>query len=86
MANGICDDILSTALCVGWNKPMLIAPAMNNNMWANPAVAFNVNSLKEMGIQFIGPETGRLACGTEGPGRMSEPADILDAIEKILSR
>lgn len=86
MANGICDDILSTALCVGWNKPVLIAPAMNNNMWANPAVAFNVNSLKEMGIQFIGPETGRLACGTEGPGRMSEPADILDAIEKILSR
>jgi phosphopantothenoylcysteine decarboxylase/phosphopantothenate--cysteine ligase len=64
---------------------VLLAPAMNNNMWANPAVQQNVKTLEERGFQFIGPVEGRLACGTEGIGRMSEPQDILDAIEKISS-
>jgi len=58
---------------------------MNNNMWANPAVQHNVKTIKEMGFQLIGPVEGRLACGAEGIGRMSEPQDILDAIEKIAS-
>lgn len=82
-ANGICDDLLSTTLCVCWNKPVLIAPAMNSNMWTNPAVQKNVETIKQAGFRIIGPETGRLACGTEGIGRMAEPDDILKEIEDI---
>ncbi len=83
IANGICDDLLSTMLCVCWAKPTLLAPAMNNNMWTNPAVQRNVETAKQMGFELIGPEEGLLACGTEGMGRMSEPKDILEAIEKM---
>jgi phosphopantothenoylcysteine decarboxylase/phosphopantothenate--cysteine ligase len=83
IANGICDDLLSTTLCACWAKPKLLAPAMNNNMWANPAVQRNVATLKEMGFEIIGPVKGRLACGTEAIGRMAEPQDIFVAIEKI---
>ncbi|HEW79391.1 MAG TPA: hypothetical protein ENH34_05445 [Phycisphaerales bacterium] len=85
VANGICDDLLSTTLCVCWQKPTLLAPAMNNNMWLSPAVQRNVKAVKEMGFQLIGPDKGRLACGTEGIGRMSEPQDILERIEEIAS-
>jgi phosphopantothenoylcysteine decarboxylase/phosphopantothenate--cysteine ligase len=83
-ANGICDDLLSTILCVCWNKKVLVAPAMNSNMWLNPAVQGNIAKVKEMGFELIGPVEGRLACGTVGPGRMAEPADIIKAIEKLL--
>ncbi len=90
IANGICDDLLSTVLCTCWPRiesgAALLAPAMNNNMWANPAVQANVKRIKEMGFQLIGPVEGRLACGSEGLGRMSEPRDILEAIEKIASK
>jgi phosphopantothenoylcysteine decarboxylase/phosphopantothenate--cysteine ligase len=85
-ANGICDDLLSTTLCACWQKPVLIAPAMNSNMWNNPAVQQNVEKIKQMGVKLIGPECGRLACGTEGIGRMAEPEDILEQIEKIASQ
>ncbi len=90
IANGICDDLLSTLLCAA--SPMiesgavLLAPAMNNKMWANQAVQRNIKTVKKMGFQLTGPEKGRLACGTEGIGRMSEPQDILKAIEKIASK
>ncbi|MBN1509435.1 MAG: phosphopantothenoylcysteine decarboxylase [Sedimentisphaerales bacterium] len=83
MANGICDDLLSTALCTCWARPMLFAPAMNTRMWENPAVQRNVASLREMGVRMVGPAIGRLACGDEGIGRMAEPKDILTAIETI---
>lgn len=90
IANGICDDLLSTTLCVCWplikSGAVLLAPAMNDNMWNNPAVQQNVKTVKQMGFQLIGPVKGRLACGTEGIGRMSEPQDILKAIEKIASK
>ncbi len=86
VANGICDDLLSTTLCACWNKPVLIAPAMNSNMWANPIVQRNIEILRDMKFEMAGPETGRLACGTEGVGRMTEPADIFGAIEAIASR
>ena len=86
IANGICDDLLSTTLCACWAKPTLLAPAMNNNMWTNAAVQRNIKTVKGMGFKLIGPEKGRLACGTEGIGRMSEPQDILEAIEKIVSK
>ncbi len=83
IANGICDDLLSTTLCVCWSKPTLLAAAMNDNMWQNPAVQRNVARVKEMGFQLIGPEKGRLASGKKAIGRMSEPADILEVIRKI---
>jgi phosphopantothenoylcysteine decarboxylase/phosphopantothenate--cysteine ligase len=82
-ANAICDDLLSTVLCTCWNKPTLVAPAMNTNMWQNPAVQANIEKLKHIGFQLVGPETGRLACGTEGPGRMTEPHQILEAIVSL---
>ena len=85
IANGICDDLLSTVLCACWGKRSVLVPAMNSNMWDNPAVQRNVKTVKEMGFELIGPEEGRLACGAEGVGRMSEPQDILEAIEKIAS-
>ena len=86
MANGICDDLLSTTLCVCWNKPVLVVPAMNSNMWENPAVQRNVKAVKEMGFELAGPEEGRLASGAEGVGRMSEPEDILEMIGQIASK
>lgn len=84
-ANGICDDLLSTTLCVCWQKPVIFAPAMNNRMWENPMVQENVKKIKQLGFEITGPETGRLACGTEASGRMTEPADILEAIAKLAS-
>ena len=90
IANGICDDLLSTVLCACWpltqSAKTLLAPAMNNNMWANPAVQSNVETIKKRGFQLIGPVEGRLACGTHGLGRMAEPQDILNTIEEIVSK
>jgi len=90
IANGICDDLLSTVLCASWplikSGATLLAPAMNNNMWTNAAVQRNVKTVKEMGFELIGPVKGRLACGTEAIGRMAEPDDILKAIVKIASK
>ena len=83
ITHGICDDLLSTTLCACWGKPTLLAPAMNDRMWANPAVAGNVETLKQRGMNLVGPAAGRLACGTEGVGRMAEPAEILEAIEAL---
>jgi phosphopantothenoylcysteine decarboxylase/phosphopantothenate--cysteine ligase len=89
IANGICDDLISTILCACWpltqSGKTWLAPAMNNNMWANPAVQSNIETIKQRGFQLIGPVEGRLACGTHGLGRMSEPQDIMDAIEEIAS-
>jgi len=90
IANGICDDLLSTVLCACWPRiesgAALLAPAMNDKMWANPVVQNNVKTVRELGFELIGPVEGRLACGAEGPGRMSEPQDITEAIERIASR
>ena len=86
IAVGICDDLLSTTLCACWDKPVLIAPAMNSNMWNNPAVQRNVEAAKKMKFELIGPVAGRLACGSEGMGRMAEPADIVKALEEIANR
>lgn len=82
-ALGLCDDLLSTTLCAAWEKPILMAPAMNSRMWSNPATQQNVQVLRNRHVQFVGPASGRLACGTEGPGRMAEPADILSALAEI---
>ncbi|MGA2915594.1 MAG: flavoprotein [Sedimentisphaerales bacterium] len=82
-ANGVCDDLLSTTLCACWQKKVLLAPAMNEKMWTNPVIQQNIKKLKEMGFEIIGPEKGRLACGTQGVGRMTEAADIIDRLEKM---
>jgi phosphopantothenoylcysteine decarboxylase/phosphopantothenate--cysteine ligase len=79
IANGIADDLLSTT-AITVDCPLLMAPAMNSRMWANPAVQANCRTLTERGVELIGPETGRLACGTAGPGRMSEPEEIVSAV------
>ncbi len=85
-ATGICDDLLSTTLCACWQKKVLLVPAMNDKMWTNPVIQQNVKKLKETGFEVIGPETGRLACGAEGIGRMSEVADIIDRLEKMTKK
>ena len=84
MACGICDNILSTVLAAGWQRPVLFAPAMNSRMWENPAVQKNITTLKnDFGVHTIGPCEGYLACGTGGTGRMAEPEQIFNEICKI---
>ena len=85
MANGIADDMLSTTV-LATKAPVLVAPAMNTGMWTAKATQQNVSVLKSRGVQMIGPESGKLACGDEGAGRMSEPADIVAKIAEILGR
>ncbi len=82
-AAGIADDALTTAL-VASDCPVLVAPAMNPRMWANPIVQRNVKTLLDFDFQFIGPVEGRLAEGVVGVGRMSEPEDIAAEIDRRL--
>ncbi len=86
IANGICDDLLSTTMCACWRKPVIIAPAMNNRMWEHPAVQKNISIIKDMGFELVGPVKGRLACGDEAVGRMAEPANIISVVEKAAAR
>ncbi len=79
MAGGHADDLASTLL-LATDKPVLIAPAMNIRMWAHPATRRNLAMLQADGVQVIGPNSGDMACGEYGPGRMSEPAEIVAAI------
>lgn len=81
MANGLADDLASTAL-MATDKPVLVAPAMNVRMWLHPATRRNVDGLVSDGIGFVGPNNGDMACGEFGPGRMAEPEDIIEAIER----
>jgi len=85
LAAGIADDLLSTVL-LALRVPVILAPAMNEAMWNHPAVQANVETLRRRGVRFVGPEEGRLACGTEGLGRMAEPETILAEIVAILGR
>ena len=79
MANGLADDLASTLL-LATDTPVLIAPAMNVRMWDHPATQRNFAQLTADGIHIIGPNPGDMACGEYGPGRMSEPLEIIDAI------
>jgi phosphopantothenoylcysteine decarboxylase/phosphopantothenate--cysteine ligase len=80
-AAGIADDVVTTTfVTVLATVPVVIAPAMNERMWANPIVQRNIATLRQHGCRFVGPGTGWLACGTRGPGRMAEPPEIVDAI------
>lgn len=84
LAHGIADDMLTTTLLAA-KAPLLIAPAMNTVMYQHPATQENLNKLLSRGVMAIGPEGGMLACGDEGPGRMSEPADIAERCLELLS-
>ena len=84
LASGLCDDMLTTALLANRTKPVLVAPAMNSDMWAHPAVAANRRTLEGWGYRFLEPGVGRLAEGIVGAGRLPEPAEILAAIEEML--
>jgi len=83
MAHGLADDLVTTLL-LATRAPILAAPAMNVNMWSHPATQENVARLAARGVRFVGPESGPLACGWEGQGRMSEPAMIAAAVELAL--
>ena len=84
MAHGIADDMLSTTV-LATKAPVLVAPAMNTGMWTAEATRANIAILKDRGVLFSGPDSGILACGDEGAGRMSEPEAIISRIEEILS-
>ena len=85
IANGIADDMLTTTVMATKAK-VLIAPAMNTNMYANPIVQKNISTLKELGYNFVEPESGRLACGDTGKGKLASPETIVDEVVKLLSR
>jgi len=80
MACGIADNLATTTLLAA-NKPIIIAPTMNSQMWANPATQHNLNTLKERGISVINPADGDLACGEIGTGRLAEVDDIVAEVE-----
>ena len=84
MAGGMADDLASTVL-LATDKPVLVAPAMNVRMWLHPATRANMATLRGRGVHVVGPNEGAMACNEYGQGRMSEPAEILAAIEAILA-
>lgn len=83
MAGGLANDLASTLL-MATDKRVLVAPAMNVRMWEHPACQRNVAMLKDDGVLFVGPNEGSMACGEFGPGRMSEPLEIVAAVETAL--
>ncbi len=83
VASGIADDLVST-LIVSGSSPVIMAPAMNERMWANPIVQSNVARLTEHGYRFLGPGEGWLACRSVGPGRMVEAQEITEAVSALL--
>ncbi len=83
LANGIADDFL-TSTYLAATAPVLIAPAMNTSMWHHPATQRNLQQLRADGVQIIDPDEGEMACGTIGPGRLSEPERIVAAALEIL--
>ena len=85
IANGICDNLLLSTACA-FKKPFLLAPAMNTGMWENEFVQENILKLQARGYHILNPESGFLACGTNGTGRMVEIEDIYEKTVEILSQ
>ncbi len=85
LANGLAEDMLS-ASAMACTAPILLAPGMNTGMWNHPATQANLNKLRDYGYYFIEPVSGRLACRTEGVGRMADVPTIFAAIQEMLSR
>nr|WP_253074364.1 bifunctional phosphopantothenoylcysteine decarboxylase/phosphopantothenate--cysteine ligase CoaBC [Paraburkholderia tropica] len=84
LAHGFADDLLST-LCVARDCPLLVVPAMNRQMWQNPATQRNVAQIRADGIETLGPDSGPQACGEVGDGRMLEPEAVYEAIVAFFS-
>lgn len=82
-ANGLADDLLS-CLLLATRAKLLFAPAMNVHMWQHPGVQRNVTMLKRLGVKFIGPDVGRLACGYEAIGHLAEHDEILRAVAQLV--
>src|SRR4029079_11361294 len=82
-ANGVADDFL-TSTYLACTAPVLVAPAMNTTMWNHPATQRNIAQLRKDGVYIVEPDAGEMACGTIGPGRLSEPDQIVAAALKIL--
>lgn len=85
LALGLSDDLLGTTV-LATTAPVLVAPAMHSEMWAHPATVANMETLRQRDVNVIGPESGPLTGGDIGPGRMSEPKDIVAAAHSILAR
>lgn len=83
VANGIADDMLSSTI-IASTKPVLFIPAMNEHMYLNKIVQNNIKKLKEYGYLFLEPDSGMLACGVEGIGKLPDTKSIFDTIQKIL--
>jgi phosphopantothenoylcysteine decarboxylase/phosphopantothenate--cysteine ligase len=84
VALGLAGDLLA-CVALATRAPILLAPAMNDNMWAHPATQAHAETLAARGVRMVGPVAGRLASGREGaPGRMAEPAEIVAAAAEIL--
>ena len=84
VANGIADDMLTTTVMATTGK-VLIAPAMNTNMYRNPILQRNISTLKELGYNFVDPDSGRLACGDIGEGKLASPEKIVDAVVDLFN-
>lgn len=84
MSHGLADDLVSAVL-LATRAHVLVAPAMNVNMWTHPATQANLALLRSRGLSFVGPDEGELACGWEGQGRMSDPAVLVEAVEALLA-
>ena len=84
IATGIADEIVTT-LVIAASSPIILAPAMNERMWANPVVQHNVKTLSDRGCELVGPSAGWLACRDVGEGRMAEPSEIVDAVSRRLA-
>jgi phosphopantothenoylcysteine decarboxylase / phosphopantothenate---cysteine ligase len=82
LAHGLADDLLAT-LCLATRAPLLLAPAMNRSMWQHAATQDNRRVLERRGVRLLGPEEGGQACGESGPGRMIEPAPLVDALAAL---
>jgi len=85
LTHGMADDLLST-LCLAANVPLMVAPAMNHQMWLNRATQVNIETLKQREISILGPAIGGQACGETGPGRMLEPSELLTAVRSLFHR
>ncbi len=83
-AAGIADDMLTTTYLAYLNKPVIICPAMNTNMYDNPATQKNLEILKERGVTIVEPKVAHLACGTTGKGALADPDVIHEAIAELI--
>jgi phosphopantothenoylcysteine decarboxylase/phosphopantothenate--cysteine ligase len=85
LAHGLADDLLST-IALATRAPILLAPAMNVDMWHHPATQANLETLRARGVHLVPPESGHLACGMTGDGRLADPSTIADAVDTFFLR